>query len=112
MGCIINWDAKNTPNLDALNLAADGCIVQWRPQGEMESMSKLGGCFINWDSADDVRAAARTAQGGCIIDWDEGTDIASLSANRGEALGCIVNWMGIDAGTLKEAAEGGCIINW
>ena len=112
MGCIINWDDENTPKLDQLNVADGGCIVLWSAGGaEMENLSSLGGCFINWDSVADLRAAGANAKGGCIIDWDESTDLASLTRDQG-VLGCIINWKGIDHGALQQAAQGGCIIDW
>ncbi|GJE46388.1 hypothetical protein [Methylobacterium soli] len=112
MGCIVNWDSKNPPPLQTVPLAANGCIINWLKADADMASANATGCIIDWDAQTDIAAELTQAKGGCIIDWDAKTDLTALSATAPSANGCIVNWMGVSEGDLRNAVQGGCIINW
>jgi hypothetical protein len=113
MGCIINWSADAKEEIAHLNVAADGCIVQWVPKGGASSLNKAaGGCIIEWAAIPQQTAAA--AQG-CIVDWagKSATEVQSLSSSKATESGCIIQWS-LDPAELSKVkvAQDGCIINW
>ncbi|MBC7953459.1 MAG: hypothetical protein H7Z12_16770 [Rhodospirillaceae bacterium] len=100
MGCIVKWDADTLAAVEKMEIAEDGCVVNWMKEGEVQSLE--GGCVVKW-----VKDETAAVDNGCVVKWVK--DAPSTAALES---GCVVKWDDAAQQIQKLSAPQGCFVNW